>query len=410
MTCLTVLGCFMLSGAAYGQTLIQGISPNGPVHLLAGDAAILDSPESRSDLACTVKPVRPKIGFDLKYHSGYEVTIPLQELAGNRNGLTAVFRVLPDDKPEDPVYFSQNWAVPALPDDARGRGELQGTFLLGEGKYHVDWMVRDASGRVCSARWQIRAEPQGRYQQMVPGLARNSVQPEQGNLFTAEAPVTRDESQSLNVLILLHVAPESVSASRISESETLAVLSILRRIAQEPRIGSYSIVAFNLDRNTILYRRDDVQQLNFPELSDAFQQTHLGTVEITQLQDKENEANFLGGILEDAIGRRTPDAVIFVGSRTRLDLDRPRPAAKDLVDPGCPVFYLTYIPDVARNPWRDLIGTAVKGWKGSELIITKPPDLFKAWTEVMSHFPKEKRQPASSDATSATNPLFPRKL
>jgi hypothetical protein len=195
----------------------------------------------------------------------------------------------------------------------------------------------------------------------------------------------------------------------MSQSETLALLSILRHIAQEPRIGSYSIVAFNLDQNSILYRGDDVPQLDFPALGDAFRQIHFGTVAFKRLQGKESEAGFLAGILKDEIVRRTPDALIFVGPRTNPDFDGRRPT-KDLVEPRCPVFYLTYTADPISNPWRDLIGSLVRVWKGSEFTISKPSDLFKAWTKVMSHLAGREPSTASSEPASAINPLFPRKF
>lgn len=409
MTRLAGFSFAMLSVAAYGQTLMHGISTNEPLQLLPGDAAILEDAEMRSDLPCTVKPISPQLGFDLRFHAGYDVTIPLQNMAGQGDDLTAIFRVIPDDHPEAPVYFSQKWSVPPMSDHARGRAELHGAFMLGEGKYRVKWLLRDGLERICSSRWQIAVDPRGSYKQLLPGIARSRVEPEQTNPFTAEAPVKRDDSQALNILVLLHVAPESAAAVSMRESDTLALLSILRRIAQEPRIGSYSIVAFNLDRNSVLYRRDDVPQLDFPALGDAFQQLHLGTVEFKRLQAKEKKADFLAGILKDEIARRAPDALIFVGPRTALDFDEHRPK-KDLAEPRCPVFYLTYTPDPVHNPWRDFIGNLVKVWKGSEFVISKPPDLFKAWTEVMSHLPNRNPQAASSEPASAINPLFPGKF
>jgi hypothetical protein len=42
------------------------------------------------------------------------------------------------------------------------------------------------------------------------------------------------------------------------------------------------------------------------------------------------------------------------------------------------------------NPWRDAIGSAVKTMKGSEFTISRPRDLFFAWTEIMSRIVKLK--------------------
>ena len=41
--------------------------------------------------------------------------------------------------------------MPSIEENAKGDAYLQGGFDLGEGKYHVDWLMRDRTERVCSA-------------------------------------------------------------------------------------------------------------------------------------------------------------------------------------------------------------------------------------------------------------------
>jgi hypothetical protein len=42
------------------------------------------------------------------------------------------------------------------------------------------------------------------------------------------------------------------------------------------------------------------------------------------------------------------------------------------------------------NPWRDAIGTTVKYLKGAEFTISRPRDLFFAWSEIMGRIVKFK--------------------
>ena len=44
------------------------------------------------------------------------------------------------------------------------------------------------------------------------------------------------------------------------------------------------------------------------------------------------------------------------------------------------------------NPWRDAIGNAVKYLKGMEFTISRPRDLFFAWTDIMGRIVKFKRR------------------
>ena len=64
----------LAAGAVSAQVLMPVSGPGGTVQLFATDAAILESQDVRKDLPCTVTPNKPALGFDLKYHSGYEVT------------------------------------------------------------------------------------------------------------------------------------------------------------------------------------------------------------------------------------------------------------------------------------------------------------------------------------------------
>lgn len=78
-------------------------------------------------------PAKPVLGFDLKFHSGFDISVPLKELSGSENLLTILFRVTSNEKKEEPVYFSQKIRVPSVDADAKGDAYLQGTFDIGEG-------------------------------------------------------------------------------------------------------------------------------------------------------------------------------------------------------------------------------------------------------------------------------------
>ena len=74
---------------------LVGNGSGGPVRILYTDMAVLEAGEPRKDLPCAVISTKPILGFDLRYHSGYEVSVPLKELAGSEGVLTMLFRVTP---------------------------------------------------------------------------------------------------------------------------------------------------------------------------------------------------------------------------------------------------------------------------------------------------------------------------
>src|SRR4029077_15430000 len=103
-----LLGVFALAAPGLkAQTVMLGSGPGGMVRIFNTDAAVLEAQDVRKDLPCIVTPIKPALGFDLRFHAGYEVSIPLKDLSGSEDQLTMLFRVTPDGHKDDPVYFSQ---------------------------------------------------------------------------------------------------------------------------------------------------------------------------------------------------------------------------------------------------------------------------------------------------------------
>src|SRR5437867_2435091 len=111
---------FLLTAILHGQVPMHGSEPGDVVRLLPADSSVLELREPRSDFPRTVKSVKPHLGFDLKFHSGYQVKLPLRELDGRGDALTMIFRVTPETQEMQPVYFRQKAAIPPLEENARG--------------------------------------------------------------------------------------------------------------------------------------------------------------------------------------------------------------------------------------------------------------------------------------------------
>ena len=290
--------------------------PGGAVSLFSSDAAILEAREIRKDVPCSVAPVKPILGFDLKFHAGYDVSVPLKELAGSDNHLTMVFRVAPDQKPDDAVYFSQRWNVPMIDADAGGSAVLSGSFDLGEGKYHIDWLMRDRSERVCSFNWDSEASLPVKDKQIALDIPASAVQQADMEPFRQEPPLVAREAQAdpLNVKVIVNFAPQDSLSATLQPIDTRALLSILRNMAREPRITRFSIVAFNLQEQRVIYRQESAAQIDFPALGEALRSLNLGTVNVKRLAQKHGDAEFLTSfITQEIVSKEQPDAVIIAG-------------------------------------------------------------------------------------------------
>jgi len=366
--------------------------PGGMVRLFTTDAAILEAQEPRKDLPCVATPVKPTLGFDLKYHAGYEVSVPLRELAGSENLLTIVFRVSPEVHPDEPVYFSQRMQVPAIEENAKGDAYLQGNYDLGEGKYHVDWMMRDRAERVCSNYWDVEVSLPPKDKQVALDIQPNAIQATDHEPFKPELPVERDgHDRPLNVKVMINFAPQNSQSATLQPLDTNALVSILRSIAREPRIGRFSIVAFNMQEQRVIYRQEAASQIDFPALGDALGALNLGTVDLKRLSQKHGDTDFLTTLIANEMKEKEqPDAVIIAGPKVMLDSSVPQDSLKEIGDLKFPVFYMNYNLNPQANPWRDAIGNAVRALKGAEYTISRPRDLFFAWSEIMSRIVKWK--------------------
>lgn len=382
------------------QSLLPTAEPGGPVRLFTSDAAILEAQETRKDLPCTVSPVKPILGFDLKYHAGYDVVVPLKDLAGGDNQLTVVFRVTPDNNKDESTYFSQRWNVPAIDADAGGSATLNGTFDVGEGKYHVDWLMRDRAERICSFNWDAEANLPAKDKLMALDIAPNSVKPFETEPFKQEPPVERAPNNGpLNVKVIVNFAPQDSMSATLQPIDTNALVSILRSISREPRITRFSIVAFNMQEQRVIYRQEAASQIDFPAMGEALHSLNLGTVDLKRLSQKHGDADFLTSFITQEIkdDKGTPDAVIIAGPKVVIESNMQQDALKQLGDLKFPVFYMNYNVNPTANPWRDAIGTAVKALKGAEFTISRPRDLFFVWSEIIGRIVKFKvGKPAGS--------------
>lgn len=387
---------------AQAQRLIQGSGPYGLVRLHNTDWAVLELQEARKDLPCTVTPSRPVLGFDLKFHAGYEVSVPLKELAGSENLLTILFRVTPDRRETQPAYFVQHVRVPAIEADAKGEAYLQGSFDLGEGKYHVDWLMRDRTERVCSAYWDVEAVLSSRDRDIAVTLPPATVQASDFEPFRDEPPVQRVSGEPpLNVKVLINFAPQNSHSAVLQPLDTNALVSILRSIAREPRIGKFSIIAFNLQEQRVVYRQDGAERIDFPALGEALQTLNLGTIDIKRLAQKDAETQFLAELIRREIAsEERPDALIFAGPKVMLPEKIQEEDLKLIGGLEYPVFYMNYNLYPQANPWRDAIGAVVKFFKGTEFTITRPRDLWYAVTEMVTRIVQSKHERAASNGTA----------
>jgi hypothetical protein len=393
---LLILSSLILSPAPVrAQVLIHGSGPGGSVNIFNTDLAVLEAGEPRKDLACTVTPAKPTLGFDLRFHAGYEVAIPLKELSSETdNALNILFRVERQDHRDQPVYFAQHIRVPPIADAAKGDAFLQGGFDLGEGQYHVDWLMRDRSERVCSFYWDSEAAIPSKDRPMRLAIASGAIQRTDVEQFKEEPPVQRSTgAPPLAVKVLVNFAPQNSLSPALQPLDTTALVSILRSIVREPRIGKFSVTAFNMQEQRVVYRQQDADRIDFPALGEAVNKLNLGTVDLRRLGERHGDTEFLADLVRREVvssHEERPDAFIFAGPKVLLDTNLPQDTLKEAGEVDFPVFYMNYNLNPQAVPWKDAISHTVHFFRGYEYTITKPRDLWLAVTEMVSRIVKSR--------------------
>jgi hypothetical protein len=378
-------------GSVWAQTELNFSRMRGVVRIVNTDLAVLESPENRNDLPCVVTPTKPEIAFDLRFHGAYRVVIPLRELAGGGDSLRVLMRITPVENPDNTIFLVDRFTVPPIEEDAKGEAALPGGYTMGPGKYKVDWLMRDRAERVCSSHWEMEAGLDASNKDLPLTMPPNTVAQRPQEPFSEQPPVERaDDDQLLHVKILVNFSPTNPRESTLKPWDVDAIVSILRSIAREPQIGRFSIVAFNMQEERVIYREDNVERIDFPSLGEAVSNIKLGMVDFRKLQDPLSGTRFLTGLLTEQLGPQTPepDAIIITGPKLMLDKRVPQEALKEAGRANCPIFYLNYNFNPRNNPWRDAIGSALKVYKGLEYTITLPRDLGAAMTDMMFRMTK----------------------
>ena len=212
--------------------------------------------------------------------------------------------------------------------------------------------------------------------------------------FQEESPVERTEGQQgLNVKVLVNFAPPRANASVLQPLDRNALLSILRSITRDPRVGRFSIVAFNLQEQRVIFRQEDTSRIDYAGLKEALETLNLGTVDVERLSQKNGETMFLADLVQqETAGNDAPDALVFAGPKAILDENVSGDDLRKVGTVKYPLFYMNYNLHPELVPWRDAIGNIVRFFRGTEYTITRPRDMWLAVEKMISRISQLKSE------------------
>jgi len=202
-------------------------------------------------------------------------------------------------------------------------------------------------------------------------------------------------SAPLHVKLLVNFTPTDSSEVNLRPYDLQNIVSIVRAISREPRIGSFSFVGFNMQEERVILEQKNVRRIDFPALGDAVDSIQGGMIDLAQLQDEESASRFLTELFTKHLGPQEPEpnAVMIIGPKLMLEKKISREVLAENPQVHAQVFYLIYNTDPYVHPWRDAISSALKIYRGLEYTISLPKDFGRAMKDMMGRMTGKKNDP-----------------
>jgi hypothetical protein len=347
-------------------------------------------PAPAATLHCSVTPVRPQLNYGFRFQAGYVVTVAMDQFEGAGHRWRMIARITPEQEGGRPVYLVSYYRLPAVP-SSRAQLHVGGVYLLGEGAYKVRFLFLDEAGRTCRHDWRVnvhRSRGEAKVRMAMPPGSVMDLSLRRAGAAPAAAPA--DDAHPIRLSILLHAAPAFPRRTRLRPTDILMLLSSVSALLEHVPATSVRLVAFNLDQQKELYRKESFGLTDLPELSAAVMRTELGLVDVKVLANRRGHVDTIAGLVQGELAAQpAPDAVVFLGPVSRYT-DKPPAAAPET--PGSHPRFLffrlapfgtaavrrggvIYVPE-ATLP--DSIGYAVSRMGGKTITIHNPGDLAKA--------------------------------
>jgi hypothetical protein len=363
--------------AAAGPVMAQSVVPARRVPKEWLEFRALEG-EGRID--CNLTQVKPRLNFSFRFQTGFVATFPGRQYVGRRHWIATFFRVTPAEKEREPVYFLSTTRLPDIPPN-KVTLETGGGFVIGEGKYRVDWLMTDDSGRVCVKDWTLEAKLGRKERDVQPGMAPGTADEISLRKWTRGSKGA-DDAEGHRVTILMNAAPVLPRRVRLGAYDRVLLLSSLASLVERLRLRSVRLVVFSLDQQREVYRTEDFSAADFDKLATAVGRLELGTVDYDILKNRLGHQDLLAELISESLAQQSSDAVLFVGPKPRQFDRMARSLLPDRKPGQPPFFYLQFRPAYFGPNFPDVIMSAVKQMGGKTYDVFSPGDFAEAIRQI----------------------------
>jgi hypothetical protein len=367
-----VVAGLLICEVAHAQFLINPARVNQ-------SAANFDPRPDEVRMKCDVFPVRPSLNFSFRFQAGYRVQIPLASYAGSSHSFVQFMRITPAGGA--PSYLTIQMRLPKVP-PTKAIGDYGGTYYLGEGKYHVDFEMLDETGHICRKSWNVETKRRSDEKSVKIAMPPGAV----ADLALRGAPrrIPKDDAAPFRLTVLLHAGPAMPRRTRLTPRDRSMLLGTLSAMLERVPARSVRLVAFNLDQQRELYRKEDFSLTNLSDVAQAIDEMQLGTVDVRVLQNKKGHADFTAQLLSKEMAEpNASDVIVILGPPSRFFDKAPKEVLTAAGEPGPRLVFLQQMPMLQMGAMlADTIGGAVSKLRGKTFTVRTPGEFAKAIAQV----------------------------
>jgi hypothetical protein len=331
-------------------------------------------------LRCEVTPMKPSLDFNFRFQTGYSVGVPMMQYFGPGHGWVIVTRVTPENGM--PVWLAARVRLPDVP-LTTVVSDTFGGFLVGAGRYKVDWTLFDDEGRVCRKQWKIEARLGFGERHVTPLIPAHAVA-DFGGAGLPPLPPRPADAVPFRLTILLHAAPASPRRLHMRVYDRILLLSTLSALLERAQPTSVRLEVFNFDKQRVIYGSEDFKLGSIGQVAQALNALELETIDVKTLQNSTGATDLLESMIGNETAASKPsDAVVFLGPAARY-VEKRRASAIEGA-PGMRFYYFQYRTFLGGPPqpmFPDIISNALASLKGRVFQIYSPGQFADAIREL----------------------------
>jgi hypothetical protein len=273
--------------------------------------------------------------------------------------------------------------LPEIP-KTRQVAEVGGGYLVGEGRYNVQWLMFDDALRVCRKSWTVEARLGHNERAVRLGMPANSVRG--FSWFSRrDASRNRDDAPPVRLTVMLHAAPLSIRRTTLRANDSLILVGLLSSLLERMPTRSVRLVVFSLDQQKELFRRDSFSPRMLSQVAEAINSAELGVVDYRVLQNRRGHVDMLTDLVSGEMHAKEPsDVVLFLGPASRYWDKVPADSLEraDADDARPRFYYFQYRSFFRPATFPDVISLALRKLRGKTVLIHSPGEFAKAIQQV----------------------------